>query len=201
MWYIAAAVAAVALAGVLAGNARTRAASDNARPVSAASLKKLSPGEINLLLSRLENEDPPEVVRGAMCYRVAGPPSVSEYTCPVCGEKTLYHNMHTRFIEYELETARRLAESIISSTDLMIEVDESLYCSYCSDASAEDACLMLRVTTSEGEELCNAVSVTDLRMLDSFLRGELFWVTATDDRMPLKDNADRLRRLLGLAEQ
>lgn len=136
-----------------------------------------------------------------MCYQVAGPPSVSEYTCTVCGEKTIYHNMHTRFIEYELETARRLADSIISSTDLMIEVDESLYCSFCSDASAEDACLMLRVTTSEGEVLSNEVSVTDLRMLDSFLRGELFWVTATDDRIPLKDNADRLRRLLGLAEQ
>lgn len=201
MWYIAAAVAAVALAGVLAGNARTRPAADNARPVSTASLKKLSTGEINLLLSRLEKEDPPEVVQGAMCYRVAGPPSVAEYTCPVCGEKTIYHDLHTRFIEFELETARRLAESISSSTDIIIALDESLYCSFCSDASIEDACLMLRVTTSEGEELSSSVSVTDLRMLDSFLRGELFWVTATDDRMPLRDNAGRLRRLLGIAEQ
>ncbi len=138
---------------------------------------------------------------GGLCAtRLPGPIGIRVYLHGLRREDD-YHNMHTRFIEYELETARRLADSIISSTDLMIEVDESLYCSFCSDASAEDACLMLRVTTSEGEVLSNEVSVTDLRMLDSFLRGELFWVTATDDRIPLKDNADRLRRLLGLAEQ
>ncbi len=201
MWYIVAAVAGIALTGAVAGAIRTRSSGEGAMPVSADSIRKLSMDEINLLLSRLENENPPEIVQGAMCYRVAGPPSVAEYICPVCGEKTIYHDHQTGFIEFRLETARRLAESINSSTEFDVVLDESLYCSFCSEGSIEDACLMLRVRTREGEEISNAVTVTDLRMLDSFLKGELSWVTETDSRIPLRENADRMRRLLGLSEQ
>ncbi len=201
MWYIVAAVAGIALTGAVAGTIRTRSSGGSSMPLNADSIRKLSLDEINLLLARLENEEAPEVVQGAMCYRVAGPPSVAEYICPVCGEKTIYDDDQTGFIEFRLETARRLAESINTSTEFDVILDEALYCSHCSEASTENACLILRVRTAEGEDISNTVSVTDLRMLDSFLKGELSWVTETDSRIPLRENADRMRRLLGLSEQ
>lgn len=201
MWYIAAALAGIAAAGAFAGVVRTRSQGEDPLPASADSLKKLSLEEINILLARLQREEPPEVIHGAMCYRVAGPPSVAEYTCPECGEKTIYDNHQTAFVEFQLNTARRLAESINSSTEFQVILDETRFCAFCSGDTAEEARLELRVLTPEGEEVLNAVNLTDLRMLDSFLKGNLYWLNETDARMPLKDHIGRMRMLLGLSEE
>jgi len=197
MWYIAA-FAGIVLMGAVAGTIHTRSSGNGTAPVSSDSFKRLSIEEINLLLARLESEEPPEVINGAMCYRVAGPPSVAEYTCPLCGEKTIYQDHRTELIEYQLETARRLAESVDSFTEFDVLLDESLFCSFCSQGSTDDARLVLRIISSDGEEVSNIVSLTDLRILISFLRGELCWLNEYDARIPLKDQSDRIRRLLGL---
>ncbi|MFA6619450.1 MAG: hypothetical protein WCT23_10340, partial [Candidatus Neomarinimicrobiota bacterium] len=186
---MAAVLAGIAVIWAVAKIILTRSSGEKTMPLSADSIEELSADKINLLLARLENEEPPDVVHGAMCYRVAGPPSVAEYTCPVCGEKTVYDDDHTGFIEFRLETARRLAESINTSTEFDVVLDESLYCSFCSEASSEDACLMLRVQSAQGKEVSSVASVTDLRMLDSFLKGQLYWLTETGDRMPLRNSA------------
>jgi len=44
----------------------------------------------------------------------------------------------------------------------------------------------------------NRVSISDLRKLDSFLQGRLYWVTDNDGQEPLKEDAELIRELLGL---
>ena len=205
MWYIAA-VAGMVVAGTLAGVIRSKGV-DTVKegPVSnlidSASIKSLSMEQVSFLLARLEREEPPEPVFGAMCYEMMGAPLVAEYICPVCGEKTLYEDYQTAFIEWELQGARRLAESIDSITEFTITLDETLFCDFCSEQDEQNPGLLLRVVPPEGEDVVNSVSLTELRMLDSFLQGRLYYLTDNDSQEPLQDHADRLRRLLGLSEQ
>lgn len=49
----------------------------------------LSVAQVNFLLARLESEEPPTQTMGVMCYEAMILPSVAEYICPVCGDKTL----------------------------------------------------------------------------------------------------------------
>lgn len=202
MWYIAIATGIV-LAGTFAGVVKSRGSGViKEDPVSSllnsAAIKPLSMEQINFLLARLEREDPPEPVFGAMCYEMMAAPAVAEYICPVCGEKTLYEDYRTAFIEWELEGARRLAESIDAATDFQVILDETLYCDFCSEGSDEDPALLLRVIPEEGEETVNRVSLTDLRKLNSFLNGRLYWTTDNDGHEPLQGDADKIRELLGL---
>lgn len=202
MWYIAA-VAGVVVVSTLAGIVRTKGlstADDN--PVSSiinsAQIKSLSMDQINFLLARLETEEAPAPVFGAMCYEMMAAPLVAEYVCPVCGEKTLYENTHTAFIEWEIDGARRLAESINQSTDFTIELDETLFCDFCSDDADAGPGLLLRVIHEDGEEFVNRVSLTDLRKLSSFLHGRLYWLTDNDSQEPLQNDVDRIREMLGI---
>ena len=206
MWYIAA-VVGIVLAGTLTGVVKSRGIpfpkeeNTTNRIINSAALKPLSMQQVNLLLERLEREEPPEPVFGAMCYDMMGPPAVAEYICPVCGEKTLYNDFQTAFIEWELQGARRLAESLDASTEFQIILDETLFCDYCSEDSEEETSLILRVLPEQGEEVVNRVSLTDLRKLDSFLQGRLYWLTDNDSQEPLQDYVERLRHLLGLVEE
>ncbi len=203
MWYVAA-VAGIVIAGTLAGVVKSRGTGlvkeDNpiSMIINSAVIKPLSMQQINFLLARLEREEPPEPVFGAMCYEMMAAPAVAEYICPVCGEKTLYQDNLTPFIEWELEGARRLAESIDAATEFDVTLDETLFCSYCSEDTVDQPYLMLRVTPEEGEQVVNRVSLTDLRKLSSFLHGRLYWLTDNDSQEPLQDDGDRIRELLGL---
>ena len=185
----AAALAALAAAGTVSG-----ASAEEIPPITADSLRSLSRQDLHQLLARLEQEEPPEAIRGAMCYRVAGPPSVAEYTCPVCGEKTVYTDELTGFIENRLESARRLAAAVDSATVFSVKLDETAFCSSCSRDSLRTPGLFIVVD----DTLRSPVSETDLRMLHGFVQGNLYWSTETDDRLPLRDHAARLAALLGL---
>ncbi len=188
----AAALAALAAAGTVSGASAREPGS-----VTAESLGRLSRQDVHALLTRLEMEEPPEPLPGAMCYKVAGPPSVAEYTCPVCGEKTVYTDELTGFIENRLESARRLAAAVDSCTSFSVMLDETALCSNCSGDSSGTPGLFLVVADS----LRSPVSETDLRMLYGFVQGNLYWSTETDDRLPLKDHVHRLAELLGLQSE
>lgn len=54
------------------------------------------------------------------------------------------------------------------------------------------------MTDEEGVETVNRVFLTDLRKLDSFLQGRLYWLTDNDSQEPLQDDSQRIRQLLGL---
>lgn len=202
MWYIAA-VAGIVVAGTLAGVIRSKGIdtlkeAPAASLINSASIKSLTIDQVGFLLARLEREEPPQPVFGAMCYEMMAPPMVAEYICPVCGEKTLYEDYRTEFIEWELQGARRLAESIDEATEFSITLDETLFCDYCSEGSHQDPALLLRVVPEEGEEVVSTVSLIELRMLDSFLQGRLYYLTDNDSQEPLQDHADRLREIMGL---
>ncbi|MCK5115600.1 MAG: hypothetical protein KAR44_03310 [Candidatus Aegiribacteria sp.] len=198
MWYIPFLIIVLA-AGAFAGISRFRL---QKQPISETtdinSVVSLSMNQIHILLARLENEEPPESVRGAMCYAPMGVSNISEYICPVCEEKTVYTGNLTSIIQWEIDAARRLVESIDSHTDFNVELDETLYCDYCSSGEEETPSLILRVCIESGTENTSSVSITDLRMLDSFLQGRLFWVTSNDGQEPLKDHVERMAELLGI---
>lgn len=161
--------------------------------------RSLSRAQLNILLARLENEPPPESTMGAMCYSPVVAPTSADYICPYCGEKTLYDYPNAAFIEWELPGCRRFAESINESTSFEIRLNESQFCDFCSpDSSSETLTLFLEVTHENGETIVNAVTVTDLRMVLSFLQGNLYFSSFNDAQSPLQDHSERIRTLLGL---
>lgn len=205
MWYIAG-VSALIIVSAVAGIARNRSSLET-KPVSTKSgiglysIRSLSRSEINLLLSRLENEKPPEAVMGAMCYGPMMLPATAEYICPSCGEKTVYDSSFASFIEWELAGCRRMADNINLNTDFDVVLDESLFCDFCSQEAAETPVLLLKVINEDGVEVANRITIRDLRMLESFLEGNLYYSTSNDSQRPLQDYADRMRILLGLEEE
>jgi hypothetical protein len=179
---------------------RTRSTTMNllGRGVTLADLETLSEGQVLALLDRLESEEAPEPVMGAMCYAVAQYPEVADYICPVCGEKTEYTSSETQFIEWELQGCRRLFDSISGATEFNLELDETRFCGFCSQAESETPALYLVLTREDGTVVSNQVSQHDLMILESFLRGRLYYMTWNDGQEPLKPYADRIRTLLGI---
>jgi len=166
--------------------------------ISSETVVSLSMDQIELLLARLEREEPPEPRMGAMCYAPMMIPDSAEYICPACGEKTMYGGGMFAYMNHELEAARRLAESIDAATDFSVVLDESSFCEFCSVHGVGSAVLVLRVVGENGEETSNSVSVDDLRKLDAFLKGSLCWTTSNDGQEPLQRYAGRMRELLGI---
>ncbi len=204
MWYIVAAVVLLATSGVF-GFSRLR--NDGAekshlfsRVFDRITFESLSMGQINILLARLEIEEPPEAVMGAMCYEAMAYPSVAEYICPVCGEKTIYNDFQTGFIEWELQGCRRMVDSINVFTEFDVSLDETLFCDFCSESSDEEPALLLRVASTDSTETVNRISVHDLRILESFLQGTLYYTTSNNGEQPLQDYSERIRELLGASD-
>ena len=204
MWYIVAAVVLLASSGVY-GYSRLRNTGTGkvqlvSRVFDRITFESLSMDQINILLARLEIEEPPEPVRGAMCYEAMAYPLVAEYICPVCGEKTIYNDSQTGFIEWELQACRRIVESLNEYTEFDISLDETLFCDFCSDSTDEDPTLLLRVASTDSTETVNSISIHDLRILDSFLQGNLYYTTSNDGHQPLQGSADRIKELLGISD-
>lgn len=214
MWYVAGACAVVLLSAV-AGLSRNKPVSEqksmtplnvltsaSIADITSEVLITLSVAQVNILLTRLENEEPPEQTMGAMCYEAMAAPEVAEYICPVCSEKTMYNYSQTAFINWELEGCRRMVESINSNTNFEITLDEALFCDFCTpDAGMEEPELILQVHCRNGDVVRNNVSINDLRMLDSFLQRNLYYTTSNDAQLPLQNHADRIRELLGLKDE
>lgn len=203
MWYILAALLILIVSGLLGYRGRTpggrvKEPAVVSRVLDSVDFQSLSMEEVDFLLARLESEDPPEPVMGAMCYEAMAYPDVAEYVCPVCGEKTIYRSMNTAFIEWELPGCRRLADSLDSLTEFHVYLDESQFCQVCSDSVFEEPKILLVVSADGEMETVNSVSITDLRMLESFLQGNLYYTTFNEGQQPLQQYAPRLRALLGL---
>jgi len=206
MWYVAGAgvvLALLAAAGFAGGKTASAVKTGTVdRIIDSASIKSLSMQQVNWLLARLESQPAPDTVWGAMCYQAVASPVVAEYICPVCGEKTVYNCAESAFSEWELQACRRMIESINSRTEFRVELDETLFCEFCTPEESIGNCgLFLVVRPEEGRAIVNGVTEIDLRMLDSFLQGNLFYTTENEGRIPLLEYADRMRELLGLTEE
>lgn len=161
-------------------------------------VKSLSKVKLLEMLANIESQDAPLPKMGAMCYEVAAPPQRVEYVCPICSEKTLYTDDNTYVISMDLQTCRREIEQIKKISELEITLDESTYCRKCSPDVKKPA-LVLNIKYADGTTHTKKdVSSHHLRVLRDFLKGNLSYETFNDGTYPLKNEAPRLRRLLGL---
>lgn len=194
MMWVAVAAAAIAAAGLIGAAARGGGEAEE-RGISSRSLKGLSGAELDSMLLRLRTDKAPEPTLGAMCYDMAVPAPVTEYICPVCGERTVYEEWC--WLLHELPRSRALFEVIEDSVDISVALDERLLCSHCAPTEGE-ARLVLVAIPAEGDTVRNDVSQTDLVMLLSFLQGNLTYEDDFGATLPLQPHADRLALLLGL---
>ncbi len=186
---------------VLAASAATaagaREAARRSRSVTAERIKSMSRREVMHLLEAVAKEDEPEYVMGAMCYAAMPMPDVTEYVCPVCGEKTVYTDADHAFLLWQIDTARSLVSQMQAIGTLDVALDETGFCSFCAPDSVLPG-LRLAITYEDGTTVTPEVNVEDLRMLAGLLSGHLYYETSNESQSPLRPNLDRLGDLLGV---
>lgn len=162
---------------------------------SAFNLVKSRREDIRRLLERVELEEAPEYVPGAMCYGPMAHPERAEYVCPVCGERTLYGSPEAGFLQNDLQSMRRMAEGL-SETGFFEALLEETYCSFCHPG--DQGCVRLVIVYEEGDTVRTVVNSQDLMMIQGLLRGGLVFRSDRDALLPLKDRVERLRTILGM---
>jgi hypothetical protein len=197
---LSAVLVGVAVLFGVAGVGRSAAGEPAAQqPLTTRRVKSMSQDKIRELLGKIETRKAPEPKMGAMCYDMAAPPARAEYVCPTCGEKTLYVKEDAWNVQWTVESCRRQWLQLKGTTELSLALDESSYCSHCRPAAKKHE-MGLIVTYADGAAHTNApITEGDLRILQSFLKGELSFKTGNDGTMPLKAELPRLRQLLGVA--
>lgn len=190
--------ASALLAADLVGGSTSAATNDPAAPtvpVGAKKLATLSRAEVRRLLAKIEKSARPEPQMGAMCYKMARPPSRAEYVCPTCGERTLYTDREAELVERELATCQSLFRELPRHETM--ELDESAFCRKCRPQATEPE-LTLTIRFDDGTtSVVRGVRSEDLRMLGAVLSGKLTETTSNEGEEPLKDQLPRLRELLG----
>lgn len=193
------AVLAAVASGVAAGRVG-RMAAGLCKRQPADRFKEMSRREVERLLERVAKEPEPESVMGAMCYAAMPIPEVTEYVCPVCGEKTLYSAAELRFAPVEITDARAQFDMLQQVSDLDMRLEEVGYCSFCGPDSTEPH-LVLEILYSDGPAVTSTVTVLDLRYLVGLFGDGLCYSTWNDGREPLKPELERIREILGLVRQ
>ena len=167
---------------------------------------RASNAEIERMLERIETRPAPEMKMGAMCYDMCMPPPVTEYVCPVCGEKTLYPvpEGHWSTPLNSLEDLRRMqaqAQMEAGKRGASVELDETAYCRNCRPAAVDHPAAVLVVRLPDGRQTrTENFAEDDLGLLRDFFAGKDVKVGPQDDEMPLKESLPRLRELLGMGE-
>jgi hypothetical protein len=171
-------------------------------PLSVSRLLKGGREGVRLLLERVEREEAPDFIMGAMCYRPAMAPDRVEYICPVCGERTWFAGQTGETIHREAEPMRRAIAELDGNPFFRATLDETLFCANCTgELNPENPRFILNLVYTEGDTVSTPVELFDLRMLVGLVKGELVFTDSYDARLPLKDGAARLRRLLGVGQQ
>ena len=169
-------------------------------------MARASNAEIERMLERIETRPAPEMKMGAMCYDMCMPPPVTEYVCPVCGEKTLYPvpkgqwSTPLNFLE-DLRGMQAQAQMEAVKRGASVELDEKAYCRNCRPEAVERPAAVLVVQLPDGRQTrTENFTEGDLGLLRDFFAGKDVKVGDQDDEMPLKESLPRLRELLGMAE-
>ncbi|HOO20587.1 MAG TPA: hypothetical protein PLJ99_00180 [Kiritimatiellia bacterium] len=197
----------VLLGGLLLAVQAVRAQGGEGEPgITVERVTRASNAEIERMLGRIEARPAPEQKMGAMCYDMCMPPPVTEYVCPVCGEKTLYPVPENQWSTplNRLEGLRRLqAEAQVEAgkRGASVELDEQAFCRKCRPMAVDEPASVLVVRLPDGRETRTVVfTEDDLRVLRDFFAGRDVKVGSQDDETPLKRSLPRLRSLLGMAE-
>jgi hypothetical protein len=171
-------------------------------PVSVSRLLKGGREGVRLLLERVEREEAPDFIMGAMCYRPAMPPDRVEYICPVCGERTWFGGDVGEMLHREAEPMRRAMAELDGNPFFRALLDETAFCSSCSGApDPGNPRFILNLVYCEGDTVSTPVGLYDLQMLVGFVSGELVFADSYDARLPLRESVPRLRTLLGVGRQ
>lgn len=194
-------LASLASAAYLAGSSGAGKAGRDGR-ITAGKAGSIGRDEIYRMLSRVEKMEEPELVMGAMCYEPVAMPAVTEYLCPVCCEKTVYDMSDDAFYTINgLYETRALFGTLDSVSTLDMALDETSLCSACRSDSSAVPGLLLRVTWADGRTCASPVTAEDLRMLIGFMSGRLDYETVNEGTLPLRQNLDRIRGILGMDEE
>jgi len=133
---------------------------------------------------------------GAMCYEQAMAPERAEYTCPTCGEKTLYTDLFAQTVEWELPGCRRLLESIPSN---LAKLDESEFCKKCKPSiQTPQLALLIYYKNEDKPHRVTNITSNDIKLLDEFLKGQDKHKGSYDEESPLLNHLSRLEEILGV---
>jgi hypothetical protein len=156
-----------------------------------------------------KTRSPKELSRGAMCYKMAGPPNRVEFICPVCGERTLYSvpdrgsgrsagplSLIVKYLARELPACTRLADSL---RQYQIQLIQTKYCKKCSPQE-QNPQLGLKTTYADTSvpHIVWGVTSDDCRLLKEFFDGENKHRDFFDRETPMKKLIPRLEELLGV---
>jgi hypothetical protein len=125
---------------------------------------------------------------------------VTEYLCPVCGEKSVYDSDWDDWALLSIDEARIVFAAVDSLTDFDLRLDETDLCSFCSTDGDSAHTLYLETPRGDGTPHRAAITVEDLRMLEGFFSRSLDYPTSNDGRLPLKPHLGRIREILGLED-
>jgi hypothetical protein len=203
MWYIL--VSVIAAAGIIlgftscfSGNSVKDQPIDQSLNPSDSIKKQLTRAELLAKMAELANKKvPDELSQGAMCYKVAAPPSRMEYVCPVCGEKTLYTDDAGYFLNRNLSECRSIANTLI---EVNCKLDESQFCKHCTPDLKETPQLCI-TTQLKGEETVTkfcGVDREEMQILQEFFNGKVVHTGDTGYETPLKEELDEIARMLGI---
>ncbi|NLP04483.1 hypothetical protein GX411_00835 [Candidatus Fermentibacteria bacterium] len=187
--------AAVVISGITIGRAGKAGMESGKRP-PVNRIKDMSWHEVERLLDRVAKEPAPESVMGAMCYAAMAVPDVSEYVCPVCGEKTLYASDETFLVLREIPEARAQFALLQQVSELEMRLDETAFCSYCRSEGAAPR-LVLEISYSDGPKVSSEITAQDLRYLVGLFGNGLTYSTWNDGLEPLKPHLERIMEILG----
>lgn len=188
----------IALVAVCATGAVAGIALHQKSPLKVLRLFQGGRDRVRFLLERVEREEAPDFVMGAMCYSPVALPERVEYICPVCGERTFFGQHEGFFAQWELPAMRRMVEGMADNGFFDLRLEET-FCSHC--AAGDPTCeARLLVIYAQGDTVRTQVNLADLHMLEGLLRGELSYTTSNDAQSPLKSRLDRLRTILGFYE-
>ena len=150
-------------------------------------------------LAKLEPVKESEPAMSAMCYEMAAPPERIEYTCPVCGERTL-HAFGSVVDADELATCRRLMQALPAR--VLVSLDESALCQKCCPDSANPQLVLVARYQNGGSESTAGVRAVDLELLTAIVAGRTA-VDAPEVKASMLGNLARLQELvtLGAPEQ
>ena len=201
-------IALILVAGglCLAGLAVRAQAQEAPAPVTVEKMSTASNAEIEQMLRKIETSPAPEPKMGAMCYRVSMPEPITEYVCPVCGEKTVYPigergwSSPLHMLE-PLQVLQSAANQAAAGKQASVTLDERQFCRKCLPdfTNAPQAVLVVKLPDGQ-EQRTPEFSITDFQILRDFFSGKAEVTGGNDFETPLKNDLSRLRELLGLKE-
>lgn len=156
-----------------------------------------SRAELNNKLAQLQNfDDKPDERPGAMCYSMAPPRNLIEYTCPVCGEKNLF-GFADDFEVNNIELYRSLIEKI---TKIDVKLDESQLCHKCTpSAKSRTLCLIVKYDKDSKEQKTCDITEEDINLLYEFSEGKKEHTESySRNLVPMSKYKARLEELLGV---